>query len=1836
MNNLTVVNHLQDSYFHGYVVEDQSGVRDTISFYGLSPEPELSVGASLRSVTAVNCRQSIGYGGYMKLFVRSAADLEYNTRTIHYARTHLNQTHLVGGIINYVGPINSYGWAYASIQDNTGGLELWLDPPLPAAGDNVIMQVYPVKQSGDLIKSQNNTIISTLGHDVTIIPANTDIATLYQQNQSNPGNGRNEGCLIQLQNVVALNPDALVNCCTVYQNGNEDQYIVVDYGALPSADQEYLQSQLQSGTIITNIRGAKTITALNAHYIKLRSLDDIEIAEPHDINLSVYPSELNGSIFTASLSQSGGEAITEAAAGQRVYLHLSTTTPDNPSTINYLKSSNANYSKLMHHSTRGIYNSDQVTLTRVNSTCWSFVMPNEDVYMEALFTPTPNYGAICSDVWEAREGASDNNEEAPLVFLRGVVTLNNVYIVRIQDAFNQNCSSDELKKYCGIKCDFDYNYHLQRGDNVIVCGRARTFNDGTRLSLDNPRVLSTGNWGYVEHPRPTTLAELKNDYDNVDPKMSRLRDNVVILSNIHVDDHNTWSYHINQTINNVETEAYLKPIRSYVNDGSTYDMVVMNEEPYDDSFVLNLRSEDDLIGANEITFGTNRVEFDEYGKCNGEIWVSVPFHIGANVPISNHPTYSIDIEEQNIDITAEYNYNHTAVIISVSSSNSTTPGIGSVTVTVDGNESEPLVIVQTPCAPAEFTLSPSYMVYDAEEPETLYLQLSNRKHARSSSYGMESVSLVEIDNKGTDWIDLDGWVEEGNNARISFTLDDNNDGAPRGVKVQVTLTGTDGSTTTQEATLWQNPQAAAMSLDPTELAWGETSLCVPVTKTVTVYYENAFDQTAYNADYVWLDLWNLGSDFYTDITVEPEVIAVDESGFGTATFTLTYTPTQEGYHDGTLWARIGEYDLENHEGIPGGAASPWIWASAISGNPFFGLEKITTMDGVESLGMTQYYLVPMDETENGENINFYIPEPGYYCIQMSTDYLTWDGSSLSQEYFDPWMDYPENRFLWSITFDEDGNATISPMDDPSYYISWNNDDEYYTYFECINEGGNPVQIYKLNNGDLPDPTISAASEWFMEGDMLEVTLTPAEGTSMYYTTDEDLDPGYETTYETYEPVTLTLTETTTIKAMSSSCANDGSEISHTYYMISNIADVRAAADDDNTYYIKGVMTFHENDRSLVFLQDETAGIQVDLSDISEYPYNGDEMILSGTPVDNSGYITLDDAQYETTLSSDNEVEPATVTYNELASGNYQGMLVKVENLTVDSHASGYYTLTQGENTWYLRDEYEGPYPFTLANGTIVDLTAIYAHNATHIDFLIRAADEDIFVKETHRVYLEAYHDAAFDDPDSGWDSYIVFCDAEGNEVSTEYYRTGSTVYFTFAEGFGVGCDNFRFPIISVNDYSSDEVYADSYSVMGVEADELDGIPNRLFSFVMPDAIINVKVWLQTEVRRTIEGYGDSENAKWAFIANPVAGTNTAYSVDNLFCYDYDFYYFDQTEDEEWRNYKAGTFSFTNGQGYLYGSQQDVTLVFKGDFCDEATKTVDLEYTEGNNLTGWNLVGNPYGETADLPTGLSYYTMNSTGSDLTPGEATTIDATEAIFVQATATGQSVTFSKQDRSKGSNGNSILSLNLNNGNGLIDRAIVRFDEGNTLSKFMLDPSHTKLYFTQGDEDYAVVRSSGEGEMPLSFKAEKNGKYILSVDVKDVELSYLHLIDNLTGADVDLLTPEALIAGEDPQSPALSYTFEARTTDYASRFRLVFSICGDANGDNGDSEIFAYFDGSTWVIGNTGRATLQVVDVMGHILRSEQIDGNATMNLDVAPGVYMMRLMNGENVKTQKVVVR
>jgi hypothetical protein len=265
------------------------------------------------------------------------------------------------------------------------------------------------------------------------------------------------------------------------------------------------------------------------------------------------------------------------------------------------------------------------------------------------------------------------------------------------------------------------------------------------------------------------------------------------------------------------------------------------------------------------------------------------------------------------------------------------------------------------------------------------------------------------------------------------------------------------------------------------------------------------------------------------------------------------------------------------------------------------------------------------------------------------------------------------------------------------------------------------------------------------------------------------------------------------------------------------------------------------------------------------------------------------------------------------------------------------------------------------------------------------------------------------------------------------------------------------------------------------------------------------------------------------------------TVEHMLDNTFDLYKFDESRDLEWVNYKAGSYNLEAGKGYLYANSNNVTLSFTGTPYN-GTGEVALAYTQNADLAGWNLIGNPYASNATLDK--PYYRLNEEGSALrTETENTAIAALEAVFVQASTADQTATFTAQTDKAGQHALACTNIVVcGNKDNVLDNAIIRFDGGATLGKFQLDANSTKVYFSQEGKDYAIVDADGANEIPLSLKAEKNSNYTLSFTHENVSLSYLHLIDNLTGADVDLLQ-------------STSYSFNAKTTDYANRFKLVFT---------------------------------------------------------------------------------
>ena len=321
------------------------------------------------------------------------------------------------------------------------------------------------------------------------------------------------------------------------------------------------------------------------------------------------------------------------------------------------------------------------------------------------------------------------------------------------------------------------------------------------------------------------------------------------------------------------------------------------------------------------------------------------------------------------------------------------------------------------------------------------------------------------------------------------------------------------------------------------------------------------------------------------------------------------------------------------------------------------------------------------------------------------------------------------------------------------------------------------------------------------------------------------------------------------------------------------------------------------------------------------------------------------------------------------------------------------------------------------------------------------------------------------------------------------------------------------------------------------------------------------------------------------------------------------------------------FDLEAGRGYLYANNEDVTLLFPGaPYSGSGEITLNKTDNTSSNFQGWNLVGNPFSETAYIVDGRLFYTMNPAGTEIMPsGTNNSIAPMEGVFVIAEEDGETMTFTTTAPNKIGKG---LALNLRKGGvstpstgsgassttAIIDRAIVRFDEGLQLPKFQIWGNSTKVYISQENKDYAIVNAQGQlGEIPVNFKAEANGTYTISVDSEVVKFNYLHLMDNLTGADVDLL-----------QIP--SYSFEAKTSDYASRFKLVFAT-GEA-----DDESFAFISNDNIIV--NGEGLLQVIDMMGRIIVSR--DGVHTVYTNGMPaGVYALRLIKGNDVKTQKIVI-
>lgn len=383
--------------------------------------------------------------------------------------------------------------------------------------------------------------------------------------------------------------------------------------------------------------------------------------------------------------------------------------------------------------------------------------------------------------------------------------------------------------------------------------------------------------------------------------------------------------------------------------------------------------------------------------------------------------------------------------------------------------------------------------------------------------------------------------------------------------------------------------------------------------------------------------------------------------------------------------------------------------------------------------------------------------------------------------------------------------------------------------------------------------------------------------------------------------------------------------------------------------------------------------------------------------------------------------------------------------------------------------------------------------------------------------------------------------------------------------------------------------------------------------------------VQATFKKSVSHSASKDAANWYTISSPVNNIAPG-SVTNLIQAtpaNYDLYYYDEATTT-WFNHKAAghaVANMTNGKGYLYWNTDGDELSFPGEL-NSGTVEIAVTKTGTGDLAGFNLIGNPYshniykGDGTAIPNSIlsaGYYTLSNAGAWTAGTDNTTaIKPGQGILVKATAAG-TVTMTNTTANGAKRNNEFIKFMIANSQ-YEDVAYALFNDEEGLNKINhRNASIPMLYIPQDGQNYAIATMSEETQsFNLNFKAMTTGQYTLSFKAEG-NYDYLHVIDRLTGEDIDML-----LDGE--------YSFIASPSDNDARFIVKL---GYNTNNSAENDIFAYQNGSDIIV--NGEGELQVFDVTGRMVATQHVNGVQTVNVP-SQGVFIFKL----NEKTQKIVVR
>lgn len=374
-------------------------------------------------------------------------------------------------------------------------------------------------------------------------------------------------------------------------------------------------------------------------------------------------------------------------------------------------------------------------------------------------------------------------------------------------------------------------------------------------------------------------------------------------------------------------------------------------------------------------------------------------------------------------------------------------------------------------------------------------------------------------------------------------------------------------------------------------------------------------------------------------------------------------------------------------------------------------------------------------------------------------------------------------------------------------------------------------------------------------------------------------------------------------------------------------------------------------------------------------------------------------------------------------------------------------------------------------------------------------------------------------------------------------------------------------------------------------------------------------------------WGNDTKGGWQFIASPITNAKIdGFKPESET--DYDLFKYDGTQELQWINYKNhGTdfeTTFQQGRGYIVSYEAETTAEFEGIINNARTFSfTDVKaYDAENHYNNFYLLGNPFPFNMDWGkmtiSGVynGYATISNIDGSYDYHTSGTINAGDGFMVKSTGATPVLSYAHNVRSSAEKHASldISASNIYGSDNVIINLAGQEEEGFTKLD-NLNENIAEIYVENAGAKYGIFSFDEDvNEVKLGFRAAKPGTHIIRVNA-DGNFEYVTLVDNITGKEVNMLEGE--------------YAFTVYSTE-EGKGRFSIKFCKKATSE----ENFVYQSGDELII--EGDGLVQIIDVMGRVVYNNELNGTSRINVGhLNEAVYIVRRVNGNDIKTQKVLV-